>query len=177
MQPSTFFVAQNARLRAAAMRGPVADLACGRGRHCLASAEAGARTIGVDRNPEHLVTLVGEARSRGLAVDAVRADLENDREIPFRASACAAILVFRFLYRPLAPRIVEALQPGGLLLYETFTTRQRDLPTGPSNPAFLLAPGELRELFSGLEVLEYWEGLTDGDTPAALARLAARKPG
>ena len=87
------------------------------------------------------------------------------------------ILVFRFLFRPLAPAIVEALAPGGLLLYETFTIHQRDLGEGPRNPAFLLHDGELPELFARLETASHWEGLTPGPAPQALARLAARKPG
>ena len=174
--PSSFFVEQTARLSSAAKLGPVVDLACGRGRHCIAAAEGGAYAIGVDRNATFLAELRATARERGLRVDAVRADLENQAELPLKSECCAAILVFRFLFRPLAPRIEEALQPGGLLLFETFTVRQAEFATGPRNPAFLLAEGELPELFPGLEVLAFWEGVTDGSSPAALARLAARKP-
>ncbi len=84
--------------------------------------------------------------------------------------------MFRFLYRPLAQQIEKTLRPGGLLLYETFTHRQREFARGPSNPAFLLAEGELPTLFPGLEVLDHWEGVTPGDSPTALARLAAQRP-
>jgi tellurite methyltransferase len=174
--PSPFFVKQTARLSSAAKLGPVVDLACGRGRHCIAAAEGGAHAIGVDRNPAFLAELRTVARERGLRVDPVRADLEHPAEIPLKSGCCAAILVFRFLFRPLAPRIEEALLPGGLLLFETFTVRQREFATGPRNPAFLLAEGELPELFARLEVLAFWEGVTDGSSPAAVARLAARKP-
>ena len=89
--------------------------------------------------------------------------------------SCGAILVFRFLFRPLATAIVEALAPGGLLLYETFTVAQRALGTGPRRADFLLEPGELAALFSGLEPIEYAEGRSDGDPPECLARLAARR--
>jgi len=174
--PSPFFVAQTARLRSAAERGPVVDLACGRGRHCIAAAEAGAHVIGVDRSPDLLAELRARAHGRGLSVDEVRADLENPPEIPLKPGCCGAILVFRFLFRPLALRIEEALLPGGLLLFETFTVRQREFATGPRNPAFLLAERELPELFPGLEVLSFWEGVTEDPSPAALARLVARKP-
>jgi tellurite methyltransferase len=175
--PSPFFAEQTARLSSAAKRGPVVDLACGRGRHCIAAAEVGAHVVGVDRNPEFLAELRAAAHRRGLRVDGVRADLESQPEIPLKPGCCAAILVFRFLFRPLAPRIEEALLPGGLLLFETFTARQREFATGPRNPAFLLAEGELPELFPGLEVLAFWEGVAEeGSHPAALARLAARKP-
>jgi len=174
--PSPFFVEQTARLSAAAKLGPVVDLACGRGRHCIAAAEGGAYAVALDRDATFLAELRAVARERGLHIDAIRADLENPSEIPLKTGCCAAILVFRFLFRPLAPRIEEALLPGGLLLFETFTVRQREFATGPRNPAFLLKEGELPELFPGLEVLAFWEGVTDGSSPAALARLAARKP-
>jgi len=175
-EPSAFFAAQAARVRAAARRGPVVDLACGRGRHCLAAAADGAHAIGLDRNRDFLEELRQTARRRRLRVDCVRADLERDPHLPFKTGSCAVILVFRFLYRPLAPRIEAALQPGGLLLYETFTRDQAELAGGPSNPAFLLEPGELPGLFPGLEILEHWEGRTAGERPTAVARLAARKP-
>jgi hypothetical protein len=83
--------------------------------------------------------------------------------------------VFHFLFRPLAATIAAALRPGGLLLYETFTLEQAALEWGPSNPEFLLAPGELPTLFSSLEILDHWEGRTAGERPSALARLAARR--
>ena len=174
--PSPFFVQQSARLRAAARRGPVLDLACGRGRHCIAAATAGAYAIGVDRNHGILAQLRAAAHARRLRVDAIRADLEKLREFPLAPGSCGAILVFRFLFRPIAPRIAEALRPGGLLLYETFTVHQHALPGGPSNPAFLLADGELPELFPSLEILESWAGTSNGNAPTAVARLAARKP-
>jgi SAM-dependent methyltransferase len=154
----------------------VVDLACGRGRHALAAAELGARALGIDRDASALAQLRDAARPRGLQVLGVRADLEAGLGIPVKPASCGAILVFRFLFRPLAPAICQALAPGGLLLYETFTAEQRALGRGPRNPAFLLAPGELPTLFQELQVLHHWEGLTSGDKPEALARLVAQRP-
>jgi tellurite methyltransferase len=164
------------RLREAGRLGPILDLACGRGRHALAAAAAGSRAVGIDRDAQAL----GEMRSRALEarlpVDAVRADLETPWGIPVRSGSCGAILVFRFLFRPLAEAIRQTLAPGGLLLYETFTTEQEHCRTGPRNPAFLLRPGELRALFADLEILDSWEGWTAGERPEAMARLLARRP-
>ena len=163
-------------LRRAAGLGPVVDLACGRGRNALAMAAAGVPVLGVDRHPGHLAELRAAARERGLAVAAVRADLESAPHPPLAPGRCGAVVVCRYLHRPLAPRIAGLLAPGGWLLYETFTVHQRDLGYGPSNPAFLLEPGELATLFPGLETAEHWEGTSDEARPAALARLAARRP-
>ncbi len=131
--------------------------------------------IGLDRDREFLGALRGLARAEGMAVNALRADLETGHGIPIRTGACGAVLVFRFLFRPLAAEIESLLASGGLLLYETFTIYQRDLGYGPSNPAFLLEPGELPTLFPRLRVLSHWEGSTGGAKPWAVARLVATR--
>jgi len=175
--PSPLLVACRERLAEAARAGPVLDLACGRGRNALAAASWGIPIIAIDRNPGFLQELRAAALRDHLPVQGVRFDLEQGQGIPVRAGSCAAILVFRFLYRPLAAAIEQALAPGGLLLYETFTLNQRELGHGPSRAAFLLSPGELPTLFPGLRVELTWEGReTGGARPEAVARLAARKP-
>lgn len=175
--PSPFFLEQAAALAAAARLGPVLDLACGRGRHSLAAAEAGAQVIAIDRNRDSLGELEQCAAERGLAVATLRADIENPPEIPLKAGSCGVILVFRFLFRELAPKIEAVLAPGGLLLYETFTLDQLEFGTGPRNPRHLLEAGELPHLFPGLATESFGEEVRDGERPTALAHLAARKPG
>jgi SAM-dependent methyltransferase len=165
-----------ATLRSAAQRGPVIDLACGRGRNALAMASAGIPVVGVDRNAEHLAELRHAASTDALPIHVVRADLESAPDPPLASGRGGAIVVCRYLHRPLAPRLEKLLAPGGWLLYETFTINQRELGYGPRNEAFLLNPGELATLFPGLSVEEHWEGTSDEARPAAVARLAARKP-
>jgi SAM-dependent methyltransferase len=172
LEPSEFFRSGERWLREAGDLGPVLDLACGRGRHALAAARLGLSVLALDRNEPALRELQRRAPPR---VRCVRTDLEAGFGIPVAPASCGAILVFRFLFRPLASAIVEALKPGGLLLYETFTNRQREFSEGPKNTDFLLDSGALVRLFSALEPLHYEEVLTVGPRPAALARLAARR--
>jgi SAM-dependent methyltransferase len=176
--PSPLFVACLPALVEAARAGPVLDLACGAGRHALASAAAGLRTVAVDRDAAALSALAAAARTRGVQarVHPVRADLERGASIPLRAGAFAGVLVFRYLHRPLADALAALLRPGGLLVYETFTTAQRALGRGPRSPAFLLAPSELPALFPGLRVQSFEEGLFGDPEPEALARLVAIRP-
>lgn len=166
-----------ATLRKAAQLGPVIDLACGRGRNALAMAAAGIPVVGVDRDAGHLAELRSAASLASLPVQEVRADLEAAPHLPLAPGRCGAIVVCRYLHRPLAPQLAKGLAPGGWLLYETFTIHQRELGYGPGNAAFLLNPGELATLFPGLAIEEHWEGMSDEARPAAVARLAARKPG
>lgn len=174
---SRFLADHEAQVHEAAALGPVVDLACGRGRHALHLARNGTPTVGLDRNPDHLRELAVQAARERLPVAPVRCDLETGRGTPLAPGSCGAILVFRFLYRPLAPALVEALRPGGLLLYETFAMAHRETGRGPRREAFYLEPGELGALFPALEVLALEEG-PDGDTPPDITqRLCARKPG
>jgi SAM-dependent methyltransferase len=173
---SAHILAYLAELRGAAVRGPVVDLACGRGRNALAIAAHEIPVLGIDRSAEFLAELCGAARERALPIRAARADLESAPALPLAEGRCGALIVCRYLHRPLAPALEALLGPGGWLLYETFTIHQRDLGYGPENPAFLLRPGELPALFPHLEISHHWEGVTDEARPAAVARLAARKP-
>lgn len=175
--PSPWLAAFADALRIAARRGPVLDLACGRGRHARAAAALGARCLAIDRDREALAELARASAAPGRCVQALCADLETPHGIPVATGSCAAVLVFRFLFRPLAREIERVLRPGGLLLYETFSVRQRELGRGPRNPSFLLAPGELPRLFPGLEVIAYQETLRAEPEPEHVASLAARKPG
>jgi len=177
-EPSPFFSAQRDALCSAAAHSPVLDLACGRGRHALASARLGLATVGVDRNPDALRALLQAARDERLRAWAVQANLEAGAGIPLASACFGAVLVFRYLWRPLAPAIEALLRPGGILLYETFTRRQKDLPHGPGNAAFLLVEGELAGLFPGLRVETFEETeRRDADGRAwHLASLLARKP-
>ncbi len=175
---SPFFAAHATALRAAAELGPVLDLACGRGRHALAAAAAGARVVALDRSIPFLEELRRDAAARSLPVACVRADLEGGAQIPFASARLGAVLVFRYLWRPLSEPLADLLRAGGLLLYETFTIHQRDLPHGPGNAAFLLDDGELPKLFPELEVVDFREeAREDADGRRwHLASLAARRP-
>jgi len=174
--PSPLVAAHLDALRAGAGLGPVVDFACGRGRNALAIAGHGIPVLGIDRSAEFLAELCAAAHARALPVRAVRADLESAPALPLAEGRCGALVVCRYLHRPLARGLEALLAPGGWLLYETFTLHQRELGYGPENPDFLLIPGELPTLFPGLEVALYWEGTSDEPRPAAVARLAARKP-
>ena len=173
---SEFFREEQEALVAAAANGRVLDLACGRGRHALAAAALGLDVVAVDRNAEHLEEVARAARGLPGRIETCAADLEQDRPPDLPGAPYSAIIVFRYLHRPLAAAIATWLAPGGLLLYETFTIAQRTLGWGPERDAFLLAPGELPQLFPGLVVERFEEGKTSEPRPAFSARLRARRP-
>jgi len=69
----------------------------------------------------------------------------------------------------------DALAPDGLLLYETFMTGNERFGR-PTNPDFLLRPGELLAAFlSRLQVLAFEQGVVTMPRAAAIQRIAAVK--
>ncbi len=173
--PSPLFLAAREVLHEAARLGPIADVACGRGRHARPALACGWPVLALDRNADALAELCA-AVPPGARLQAIRCDLEAGLGLPIKAGSCGAVLVFRFLFRPLAPLLVETLAPGGVLLYETFTVDQRSLEGGPRRPAFLLERGELPGLFPELDVQHYEETRVGHPPASATARLIARRP-
>ena len=94
---------------------------------------------------------------------------------PFAGRRFDAIVVTNYLHRPLLPVLVDSLEPGGVLVYETFA-RGNEKFGKPSNPDFLLAPGELLEAVRGrLRVVAYEDLVVTAPRPAAVQRLCARR--
>ena len=143
-------------------RGPVLDVACGAGRHSLLFAERGFEVVAVDR----------EARSIA-GVRFVQADLEANGW-PFGAQRFAAVVVTNYLHRPLMPAIEAALEEKGVLIYETFMSGNEKFGR-PSNPAFLLRPGELLQAFQALTPIAFEQGYVERPKPAMIQRLCARR--
>ncbi len=153
-------------------RGRALDVACGRGRHALLLAGAGFRVRAVDRDAARIAALSEMAERLGLSVEAEVLDLETGAA-DLGTEEYDLVLVVHYLHRPLFPSLVRALAPGGLLLYETFTTAQAARGK-PTNPDFLLDPGELVRLAAPLEVLRQREGEFDGRMVASVAARKAR---
>jgi SAM-dependent methyltransferase len=151
--------------------GESLDLACGSGRNALWLAEQGFRTMAVDRNAEAIRSLAEEASRRGLSMRTEVVDLENGQ--PFlQPDSFGLIVVVHYLHRPLFPSIVGALRRGGVLVYETFT-RAQAARGKPTNPAFLLEPGELLSLVQPLAIVASREGEFEG---RMVASVVATRP-
>jgi rhodanese-related sulfurtransferase len=148
----------------------VLDVAAGRGRHALLLAAAGLTVTAVDRDAEAMARLAGTASRLDLVVRTEVRDLEASGKVDLGDGVFELVVVFNFLHRPLLPAIVRAVAPGGVLLYETFTMAQAARGR-PTNPAFLLAPGELPALVAPLDVVRQREGDYDGRSLASVAAM------
>lgn len=152
--------------------GHVLDLACGRGRHTRYFLDRGYRVVALDIDTRGIEDLDGHPR-----LERIEADLEDGRAFPLAGRPFAAVVVTNYLHRPLLPALVDAIAPEGLLLYETFA-RGNERFGRPSNPAFLLAPGELLDVVRGkLRVVAYEDLTVTEPRPAAIQRICARREG
>jgi SAM-dependent methyltransferase len=168
--PPSSWIARHASL--IPLSGQVLDLAAGKGRHARYFNGLGYEVVAVDRDVSGLADLAGDAQ-----IEVIEADLEGGRPWPLGDRRFAGIVVANYLHRPLFPAIARALRPGGVLIYETFGIGNERFGR-PSNPDFLLRPGELLGFAEaeGLVVRAYHCGEVAEPRPAVLQRFVAVRP-
>ncbi|HEU5178067.1 MAG TPA: class I SAM-dependent methyltransferase [Burkholderiales bacterium] len=127
-------------------RGPVLDVASGSGRHSRIFADR--EVIAVDRDAQSIP-----------GVRFVQAELEDGSPWPFAGQRFGGIVVTNYLHRPLLPLLARSLAEQGVLIYETFMLGNEKFGK-PSNPNFLLRPGELLQAFADLAVVAFEQGQT-----------------
>jgi len=156
-------------------QGQALDLACGLGQNSFYLEKQGLIVDSWDISQVAIDTLNEYAKTNMLAVtghclDATKSWPEQEFDM---------IYVSAFLERELCPQIMASLKAGGILFYQTFN--RVPLEGKPSNPKFLLAEGELLDLFNGLTPLVYIDEQEHFDPQhqpnlAGKALLIAKKP-
>ena len=154
--------------------GEVLDLACGGGRHARLLATLGHPVLALDRDPAAL------AAAAGPGIDTLQCDLEQGEPQaawPFGAGRFSGIVVTNYLHRPLFPFLLAALADGGVLVYETFALGNERFGK-PSNPNFLLRPGELlalADLGHACRIVAFEDGEVVYPKPAMVQRICLVK--
>ena len=147
----------------------VLDLACGAGRHARLFLERGHPVSAVDIDVGGLDDLRQHSQ-----LEIVQADLEN-APWPLPGRRFGAVVVTNYLWRPLFGPMLEAIEEGGVLLYDTFALGN-EVYSRPTNPDFLLQPGELIEVVRGrLQIVAYEHGYVDCPRPGVKQRLCAAR--
>ncbi len=154
--------------------GRILDVACGSGRNLRAALGAGFQVTGVDRKLSGLADLSGVA-----GVELVEMDLETGVTTPlseqFGTGTFDGVIVTNYLWRPIMKDVVAMVRGDGILIYETFG-RGNEHYGKPSNPDFLLKPGELLDAISPVLTAIAFEHMTVGEPLRVVQRVAAVGP-
>lgn len=150
-------------------QGKALDLACGLGGNAIALAKHGLETDAWDISPVAIDKLNDYAQTNGLKIHGRSCDVPN---ADFGNENYDVILIAHYLERDLAPKIQQALKPGGLLCYQTFVRDVTADYSGPSNPDFRLHRGELLQLFNDLQPIVYHDEGTLGDITKGIRNLS-----
>ena len=171
--PSSFLVENFHHLR----KGLALDVAMGEGRNAIYLATRGFDVDGVDVNPQAVTHARAAARKLGAPIRAIVGNFEDGTYI-IPINAYDVISVFNYLHRPLFTDIKDGVVPGGVVVYQTYTTEQASFGK-PTNPDYLLRPGELKDVFRDWETLAYRERVGPSRRTGemrAVAAILARRP-
>jgi len=165
-EPSVWVVGHMHQIKPA---GSVLDVAAGYGRNARWLAAQGYQVAAVDQDATALESMAGLTN-----IIAYPADIEANAW-PYTGQTFDAIVVCRYLHRPLFAKLIQSLAPGGVLIYETFMEGHQAYGR-PQNPDFLLKSNELLQVFSPeLTIVAFEQGLLQQSPPAMLQRICAVK--
>lgn len=155
--------------------GRALDIACGAGRHAIFLAEHGWQVTAVDASRVGIEVLQQRAREAAVTVEAHVADLDMG-EFKIEPATYDLICVFYYLQRELFSPMRACVKPGGTVVAAIHLNDGKK-DAKPENPAFLLEPGELKQLFAHWEITYYRESESDeGGHHHDTAYLIARRP-
>ena len=154
------------------------SIADGEGRNGVFLAEQGLDVLAMDFSPTALAKSQALARQRGVTIRTEQADLDTWRW-PAGAIDVVVAIFFQFCAPPLRTRVFDsitrALKPGGLLLMEGYTPKQRQYKTGgPSEVENLYTRKLLEESFSdfaSVEIREYDSEIHEGPGHGGMSAL------
>lgn len=148
------------------------DLGCGTGRDAVFLVLHGWRVTAVDHLPDALDRARTLAELHGVELDLRTLDVERD---PLPEGPFDLVTAFRYLSD--LGKMAGALAPGGTLLVETFTDRERERSGKPKDPRLVLPAAGPPRLPPGLALQDYHVAEHAGRELAKLRAVASTKLG
>lgn len=153
--------------------GRALDIDMGQGRNAVFLASKGWEVTGFDYSAEGIAAARRAAEKAGVGIDAL---VRRHEDFDFGRAQWDLILM-SYTWVPLLPyaqRIIDALKPGGLLVFE----HMMDESGSERAAAWLPKPNQLLQVFGSLRILRYEDARAPADwswRPERIARLVARK--
>lgn len=151
-------------------RGCVLDVACGKGRHLRLAHALGHPIVGIDVKMAGVGDLLEQP-----GIELVEADLETGEPFPLSGRQFSGVIVTNYLWRPILPALVDCVADDGLLIYETFAQGNQKYGR-PTNPDYLLRPGELLSVVQPRLMPIAFEHIALRDPSRAVQRIVAVGP-
>lgn len=146
--------------------GKVLDIGMGEGRNSVFLASKGYKVTGVEISSEAIRKARMLAREFEVRIETALTPLE-EYKIP--ENSLDAIICFYFVDKNLSDKFMSWLKPGGIVMFEAFTERQKSIKNfDPNDNGVLLKEGELLKLFPGFKILKYEEPLHERDYRASI---------
>lgn len=134
----------------------VLDMGMGEGRNAVFLAQKGYKVTGVDISSVAVKKAFLLAQEFGVKIKGVVASLKDYKIAP---NSFDAIICFYYVDRSLAERIKTWLRPGGVLIFEAHTVKEREAHRKTDSVDDYLKEQELIKLFPGMRILKYEEPL------------------
>ena len=147
----------------------VLDLACGSGRHTGMLLNKGYQVTAVDIDTTSIKQNFSDKK-----LNIVKCDLESLSSWPFGKNSFLGIIVVNYLHRPLYSKIMESLEKGGVLIYQTFADGHSRYGK-PKNPDYLLRRGELKMVFDSMRIISYQHGYLGYPSRSIVQRICCIK--
>ena len=145
----------------------ILDMGMGEGRNAVFLAQKGHMVTGIDISSVAIKKARQLAKELGVKINTVVGTL---KKYQFQKASFDAIICFYYVERSLNPKILEWLKPGGILIYEAYTTKEYERQQGQGEEKYssYLKPGELLKMFPEMTLLKYEQPLHEKQYRASI---------
>jgi tellurite methyltransferase len=163
------------------LHGKVLDMGCGLGNLSIEAARCGCSVLALDASPKAITRIRQAALAEALPITAAEVDFES-YVVTDMFDVVVAIGLFMFFPKRRALELLASAQthvlPGGMAVVNVLVEGTTFLDMFEPKHYYLFSENELRERFSGWEVLDFRRDSfpAPGQTVKEFATVIARRP-
>src|SRR3990172_453601 len=163
------------------LHGKVLDMGCGLGNLSIEAARCGCSVLALDASPKAITRIRQAALAEALPITAAEVDFES-YVVTDMFDVVVAIGLFMFFPKRRALELLASAQthvlPGGMAIVNVLVEGTTYLDMFEPKHYYLFSENELRERFSGLEVLDFRRDSfpAPAQTVKEFATVIARRP-